>query len=202
MKIHRQIWIDANGYIPTDAFGRTYEIHHIDGNNKNNAIENLKCVSIQEHYNIHYEQGDYEACLRIARRMKMSPEEIHALAVMGGKMKKGMPKTKVVCPKCGKVGNKDAMTRWHFDNCGIFQPAKPATKMTCTKCGKVGSARVMRRWHFDNCGKEYKLTDTQREAYKKPKKRVYCEVCNKDVGSSGYYRHLQACINKIKTLNV
>lgn len=30
---------------------------------------------------------------------------------------KGVPKPKVICPHCGKVGGSGLMHRWHFDNC-------------------------------------------------------------------------------------
>ncbi len=79
-KNYRKIWVHYNGPIPKDEKGRSYEIHHIDGNRKNNHISNLKCVSIQEHYEIHKSQGDGYACLRIAEKMKLSPEELSAIA--------------------------------------------------------------------------------------------------------------------------
>ena len=87
-KIYRKIWEQHYGKIPLDKNGRTYEIHHIDGNKNNNNIENLKCLSIEEHYKIHYEQKDWTACLRMSSRMNISPEEKSLLAKMGscGKM--------------------------------------------------------------------------------------------------------------------
>lgn len=72
---YRKIWEDANGPIPYDTEGRRMEIHHIDGNRKNNSLDNLKLVTIQEHYDIHYAQRDWGACQSIANRMKISPEE-------------------------------------------------------------------------------------------------------------------------------
>jgi hypothetical protein len=53
---YRKIWEQANGTIPTDELGRSYEIHHIDGNRKNNCLSNLMCVSLEEHYDIHAKQ--------------------------------------------------------------------------------------------------------------------------------------------------
>ncbi len=70
---YRKIWKKHFGEIPIDENGRSYEIHHIDGNTKNNNISNLMCISIQEHYNIHYNQGDYGAAFRIAQRLKLDP---------------------------------------------------------------------------------------------------------------------------------
>ena len=77
---YRKIWIEHNGPIPIDENGRSYEIHHIDGNHSNNHIDNLKCVSIQEHYDMHYNQGDYGSCYLIYRRMKFTHSELSELA--------------------------------------------------------------------------------------------------------------------------
>ena len=71
MNSYRKIWESHNGPIPKDIEGRSYEIHHIDGNHSNDAIENLRLVTIQEHYDIHFEQGDYGACLAIIMRMNV-----------------------------------------------------------------------------------------------------------------------------------
>ena len=73
---HIKVWKKHHGAIPKDADGRSYEIHHIDGNPKNNSIENLICVSINEHYNIHLNQQDYGGAFLIARRMKIKPENL------------------------------------------------------------------------------------------------------------------------------
>ena len=85
MSIHRKIWKNHFGEIPKDADGRTYEIHHIDGNHQNNNITNLQCVSILEHYDIHYKQGDWGACQAILIRMKKDPLLISEMARLAGK---------------------------------------------------------------------------------------------------------------------
>ena len=77
---YRKIYESHVGPIPRDTNGRKYEIHHIDGNRKNNNITNLKCVSLQEHYDIHYSQKDWMACHKIAGKLKLSGEEISELA--------------------------------------------------------------------------------------------------------------------------
>lgn len=74
MNSYRKIWEAHYGPIPKDNDGRSYEIHHIDGNHNNDAIENLRLVTIQEHYDIHFEQGDYGACLAIIMRMNVPIE--------------------------------------------------------------------------------------------------------------------------------
>lgn len=85
---YRKIWESFNGPIPKDDDGRSYEIHHIDGNRDNNDISNLLCISIKNHYDIHYRQGDYGACVMIAKRMTMTTEEIRNIQL--GKKRPGI----------------------------------------------------------------------------------------------------------------
>ena len=54
---YRKIYESHFGPIPKDDQERSYEIHHIDGNRKNNDPSNLQCLTIQEHYNIHFNQS-------------------------------------------------------------------------------------------------------------------------------------------------
>jgi hypothetical protein len=72
---HRKIYENHIGSIPKDENNRTYDIHHIDGNHSNNDPNNLIAVTIQEHFDIHKTQGNYGACLALAKRMKLTPEE-------------------------------------------------------------------------------------------------------------------------------
>lgn len=67
---HRWVWEKNNGNIPLDENGQSYEIHHIDRNPKNNNIENLMCVSMEEHSKIHFDAGEYAAAYAILKRMK------------------------------------------------------------------------------------------------------------------------------------
>ena len=68
---YRKIWKKHFEIIPKDSEGRTYEIHHKDGDRNNNKIENLLCVSIKEHFDLHHKQGDLGACVMIGKRMKL-----------------------------------------------------------------------------------------------------------------------------------
>ena len=80
MNIYQKIWTKYNGPIPKDDDGRFYEIHHKDGNRSNNNIDNLQCVSIKKHYEIHQQQNDIGACQAIILRMNISPEKKSELA--------------------------------------------------------------------------------------------------------------------------
>ena len=66
---YRELWEQVNGTIPKDENGISFEIHHINGDHFDDRIENLMCVSIQEHYDIHRSQGDMIACCAILKRM-------------------------------------------------------------------------------------------------------------------------------------
>ena len=77
---HIKVWKKYYGEIPKDTNGRSYEIHHIDGNHTNNHPDNLMCVSIDEHYEIHKSQGDWGAAFLIARRMFVQPDDISEIA--------------------------------------------------------------------------------------------------------------------------
>jgi hypothetical protein len=89
MREYRYLWRKHFGPIPKDDLGRSYEIHHIDGNRDNNDLSNLKCVSIQEHYDIHKRQGDWAACWSISKRLNLSARELNELR----KGRKGLPGT-------------------------------------------------------------------------------------------------------------
>ena len=82
---YRKIYESHYGSIPRDEQGRTYDIHHIDGDRTNNSIENLMAVSIAEHYRIHHAQKDWGACVLIANKMKKTPEELSILASLNAK---------------------------------------------------------------------------------------------------------------------
>jgi hypothetical protein len=71
---YRKIYENHFGKIPTDEYGRTYDIHHIDGNRQNNIPENLIALSLVDHMEAHKLRGDYGACRRLAQRLKISKE--------------------------------------------------------------------------------------------------------------------------------
>jgi len=77
---YRAIYENHHGSIPVEENGRTYHIHHIDGDHSNNHPDNLKAVTIQEHYDVHYSQGDWLACHRLAAILKYTPGEVSELA--------------------------------------------------------------------------------------------------------------------------
>lgn len=78
---YRKIYENHYGPVPRDNEGKKFHIHHIDGDRTNNHPDNLVAVSIYEHYNIHYSQGDWGACLKLARLMNLSNTQLTELAI-------------------------------------------------------------------------------------------------------------------------
>jgi hypothetical protein len=85
-KLYRKIYEQHHGPIPIDSDGRTFDIHHKDGDSNNNDPTNLVALSIQEHYDVHYAQNDWGACLIMSERMKISPEERSRLSSESNKI--------------------------------------------------------------------------------------------------------------------
>ncbi len=151
IKIYKQ----HHGEIPRDSQGRSYDIHHIDGDYTNNDISNLVALSIEEHYKLHRAQEDWGATWSVAKRLKVSQQE------------------KSEITRNMNLARAKAETHWSqvtskngthpFQNLE-FQRKMTAIQLskgihasqqawTCEKCGKTGKHMVnYRRYHGDNCG--------------------------------------------------
>jgi hypothetical protein len=77
---YRKIYESHFGELPLDEDGRRFHIHHIDGDATNNDISNLVALSINQHFKIHYSQGDWAACLLLAEQMNISHTEVAEMA--------------------------------------------------------------------------------------------------------------------------
>lgn len=93
MSIYRRLYEQAHGPIPKDKQGRSYEIHHIDGNRKNNPV--------------------YKYIADGTSHLLGERNPVHKLLKEG----KHNTQIQVTCPHCNKTGSQPAMIRWHFDNC-------------------------------------------------------------------------------------
>jgi HNH endonuclease len=111
---YRLIWEKHNGKIPDG-----YHIHHIDGNHSNNNIDNLRLVTHEEHFWIHYKQNDCNAALLLSKGLNI-PSEIIKEIKSGLKYFKKKTIDKSPCPNCGNV---DAYKykRYHYDNCPVLK---------------------------------------------------------------------------------
>lgn len=118
-KIHRKIYEDYYNLRLTSDI----EIHHIDGNHDNNDISNLKPVTIQEHYNIHYSQGDWAACLLMSHRMNVDPVERSRLASLAATKANAEGKCGFSlghASRAGKIGGQKGGSYAKENRTGIF----------------------------------------------------------------------------------
>ena len=91
--LHRQIWEDHYGPIPKDKC-----IHHKDGDWSNNTIENLECISVQEHIHRHpasdkTRQKQAEKSKQndnLGKWRKENPEKANQLYRENGRKSKGL----------------------------------------------------------------------------------------------------------------
>lgn len=164
--IHRIIYEHCYGPIPVDEAGRTYEIHHIDGDHANNHPANLQALSIQEHYDIHLKQRDYGAAQNIALRMNISHEEKSKKAselqltrsANGTRVWQDHEKQSAEQKRRVELGihnflganeyqrklQKSRLDNGTHHNLIVHVCPHP-------RCGKIGRGPVMYHWHFDNC---------------------------------------------------
>ena len=147
MTNYRKIWSSVNGPIPRDKFGRSYEIHHIDGNKHNNSLDNLQCLSIEEHYTIHYNKGDYSAAAAISIRMDITKnlsgyKQNYEHSKKIAKALEGKSQPKQICPYCNKTGG-NTMVRWHFDNC-LVKPGNENKKHVSSRTEEQNTLHSIR----------------------------------------------------------
>ena len=153
---YRKIYEQYHGPIPKESNGRSYEIHHKDGDHTNNDPKNLIAVTLQEHYDIHYAQGDYGACYMMAsQRMNRTPEEIAHIASLqqqarvaagthhlsGGEIQRRLV-TEGKHPLQGSTHNLNRIKNGNHPS---------QIKKTCPHCGKTTSTNTYARWHGDKC---------------------------------------------------
>lgn len=166
---HRLVWESVNGPIPKDNNNRSYEIHHIDGNHSNNDISNLKLVTIQEHYDLHYAQQDWNACRLIAIRMNLSPKEISRLSSMAAskRIKNGTHHFLKGGPRDDLKGDNNPMrnpevakkislankgkTRSDETKEKIRLAVKQHPKLTCEYCNLTMNKVNYIKWHGPKC---------------------------------------------------
>ena len=109
---HRWIWEQAYGPIPPKM-----QIHHKDGNQLNNALNNLKCVSHKEHRKIH--GPDRTPPKPLERRFSI------ACSLCGIVMQR---KLTTVSPKCARCSM-------------LLAEEKRKTPRICEYCGKTFVSR-------------------------------------------------------------
>jgi hypothetical protein len=206
---YRKIWEHFNGPIPKDEQGRSYEIHHIDGNHSNNHIDNLQCVSIQEHYDIHFSQNDTYACLRISQKLKMTQQEISDFATKLNNERWSDPEYYARMleinntPEIRKLRSNNLKRQWDDPEFRDNMVAIRNSPEYLEERSKI-SSKV-----WSNTAKREALSKKHKETWSDPKKRqeqserrkkyfqtapvFHCSCCNRDIkGQHNWNQHLNS----------
>lgn len=151
IKIYKQHY----GEIPRDSQGRSYDIHHIDGDHTNNAISNLVALSIEAHYKLHKEQGDWGAVWSVAKRLNVSQQEkSEATRNMNLARSKNGTHWSQVTSSNGTHPFQNIEFQRKMRKITLANGTHSSQQTwTCEKCNKTGKHMVnYRRYHGANCG--------------------------------------------------
>lgn len=152
---YRKIYEEHYGEIPKDSLGRSYDIHHIDGDYTNNDISNLIAVSIEEHYKIHRDQKDWGAAWSVAKRLNTTPEEKSEITrQMNLSRSKNGTHWSQVASKNGTHHFQDPEHQRKMNKICLERGTHSSQQLwICEKCGKSGKHLVnYNRYHGENCG--------------------------------------------------
>jgi hypothetical protein len=175
---YRRLWMKLKGPIPVDEHGRSFEIHHIDGNRENNSIENLQCLSAEDHFKLHYDRKEFFAANLIAKRLGRSLENV----TNWNMSKEGKERLRE-----SKLGDKNPMK----------DPATAKKVADALRGRKKSEEAERKRLETARKNGTLKRTDETRRKMKKPKQRTTCPVCKKEGGLPQMIRwHFSNCKNK------
>lgn len=127
---HRTVYEEHYGPIPKESNGRTYEIHHINGDHYDNRPENLVALTKAEHRSLHnMNDGVFPVWeTEESKNTRFTPERARDLILKKvedgthpayspiNHMKIDHPSTHgYLCNHCGFIGSKVTFTRWRKD---------------------------------------------------------------------------------------
>jgi hypothetical protein len=181
---YRKIYENHIGSIPRDQYGRTYDIHHIDGDRSNNTPENLVALTIQEHYDLHEKQSDWYACWKLAGKMKKTPVETSEMARLAALQQIKDGKNKFV-GESGSLLSKEVQQRQieagtHCLLSGNIQRAYHKTALA------DGSHQSQVTWSCVNCG----LSGKSKSNYTRHKK--FCLSESRNAGQSFCWENIKS----------
>lgn len=177
---YRRLYEQNFGLIPKDEDGRTYEIHHKDGNRANNDPNNLSALSIKDHYDVHYKQGDYGACVLIARRMSLPPDHISTI-------QKGVKRPGVGGVKKGTPSKFKGMKRGKIN---VSEEGKRIQSISRKKNNKISdeeAKKIRDMYHTKISIDDHKIGKVMRNGRVYPYERAFANHFSKIYGVSEQY---------------
>lgn len=172
LPLHRAVWQYHHGEIPDG-----YEIHHVDKNPANNAIDNLQCLSKVEHREIH--KGTF--CHSVKR--------LFVCEVCGKTYEAFVTGTNRYCsPECNWKANhaKRKSIKKICEHCGCEYTTRLKGQKFCSKKCSAQAHRIKKI--CPTCGKEffarrskiiYCSVDCARKSKRKRIKKI-CPICGKE----------------------
>lgn len=151
-----QVYKQYYGEIPKDNTGRSYDIHHIDGDYTNNNPSNLVALSLKEHYEVHKKQQDWGSAWAIAKRFDIDPKEKAELTrQMNLTNSANGTHWSQISSKNGTHPFQNKEFQKHLAEQARLAGNRAVDKSwTCEKCGCSGKgASNYSRYHGENCGK-------------------------------------------------
>ncbi len=187
---YRKIYENQYGKIP-----KGYHIHHIDGNPFNNEISNLKCVSPEEHSEIHKNEFTKWASIggrkggNLSRDLKLG---FHS-ATKDQKSKWASNASKHVDRKKHSMILKELYASGKIINwTKLYDPQEVSRRISAGDPGK--SMRGKPAW---NLGKKMNLSDPElarkrKSESAKNKVKVQCPHCERVIDISNIKKHITA----------
>ena len=138
--IHRFVWQYYHGEIPDG-----YHIHHVDENKTNNAVENLQCMTKQDHQSLHNKQPFYEERVcRTCGKIFIVQKACQKLAMYCSK--KCQSKVNRICSLCGEEflttsykpaeHCRSSARKVSWEKRRAQNPIRPSCQKRCPICGK------------------------------------------------------------------
>jgi hypothetical protein len=175
----RRIWAQHNGPIPVDENGISFDIHHRDGDWRNNSPDNLQALSVADHYRVHFAQGDWGAAWYIAQRIKLSAEDYEAIrekisaALKGRKMSVEWRK-KISAALTGRKSDPAAVEKIRLANTGRKYGPEYGQKITERQLGTKATEEARRNMSAARRGKKasaetrLKMSTARKGQYRDP----------------------------------
>jgi len=161
--LHRRIWTETYGPIPEG-----YDIHHIDGDWRNNSIENLECVPRAEHAKMHMLERLQDENFRVANARNLAKAQEAAKqwhsseagrewhSKHGFEVAASLPYLEHECIVCGKrfLSRNPRNPKTCSRKC-LDERAKNVCMSACANCGKSFCHPKPRKNHtFQFCGRK------------------------------------------------
>lgn len=186
---YRKIYESHYGKIPNG-----YHIHHIDGNPFNNSIENLKCVTAEEHSQIHKNEftkwasiGGHKGGL-LTRDLKLGfhggTKEQKVEWAKNASSKVDRKKVSITMKKKYDSGELTIWTK-------LYSPEEVHRRISSGDPGK--SRRGKPAW---NRGKKMQLSNPELARQRKSesaknKKKIKCQYCGREIDISNIGNHIR-----------